>query len=232
VICPSMRLRVSPTVVSFIGAVVIRILGATWRIEWRGLDRLDRARSLSKQVIFSFLHGRLLVYTYAHRGRGIQALASEHPDGELMGRTVARLGFGHLRGSTTKRGAAAFRDLASVLRSGFDAALTIDGPKGPRGVVQQGAIELSRMTGSAVIPVTNAARPRMMLGSWDRFQIPWPFAKVVVAYGEPFLVPGGAEREERERYRLDLERRLGELTTELDRGLGYDRGDVWPHEDR
>ena len=229
---PSMRLRVSPTVVSFIGAVVIRILGATWRIERRGLDRLDRARSLSKQVIFSFWHGRLLVYTYTHRGRRIQVLASEHPDGDLMGRTAAWLGFGHLKGSTTRRGAAALRDLASVLRAGLDVGLTIDGPKGPRGVAQQGAIELSRMTGSAVVPVTNAARPQMLLGSWDRFQIPWPFARVVVAYGEPFLVPGGAEREEREGYRVDLERRLGELATELDESLGYEKGDAWPHEDR
>jgi lysophospholipid acyltransferase (LPLAT)-like uncharacterized protein len=227
-----MRLRLPPTVASFVGALVIRILGATWRVEWRGLDRLDRARSLSKQVIFSFWHGRLLVYSYSHRDRAVQILASEHPDGDLMGRTAAWLGFGHLRGSTTRRGAAALRDLASVLRDGLDAGLTIDGPKGPRGVVQQGAIELSRMTSSAVVPMTNSARPRLLFHSWDRFQLPYPFAKVVIAYGEPLLVPAEVPREERERYRLGLERGLTELTTELDRDLGYENEDVWPHEDR
>jgi lysophospholipid acyltransferase (LPLAT)-like uncharacterized protein len=226
-----MKLRVSPTVLSFFGALVIRALGATWRIEYRGLDRLERARSLSKQVIFSIWHGRLLVLSYSHRGRRIHVLASEHPDGDLMGRTITRLGFGHLKGSTTKRGAGALRDLASVLTDGLDVGLTIDGPRGPRGVVQQGAIELSRMTGSVVVPMTDAARPRTLLHSWDRFQIPWPFSRVVISYGEPFLVPAGTEPDERERLRVDLQVRLGELTTELDLGLGYRNAEVWPHED-
>ena len=227
-----MKSPLAVTIMSFLGALVIRALGATWRIEWRDLDRLERARSLSRQVIFSFWHGRLLVHSYSHRGRGIQVLASEHPDGDLMGKTITWLGFGHLRGSTTRRGAGALRDLAAALRGGADIGLTIDGPRGPRGIVQQGAIELSRMTGSAVMPMTNAARPRRLFGSWDRFQLPLPFARVVACYGEPFVVPAGAEREERERFRLRLEEELARLTTALDESLGYEAGDVWPHEDR
>lgn len=226
-----MRIRVSSTVVSFLGALVIRVLGATWRIEWRGLDKVAEARRLSSQVIYAFWHGRLIVLSYSHRHRRVQVLASEHPDGDLMGRTIVRLGFGHLKGSTTRGGASALRDLSSVLREGLDVGLTIDGPRGPRGVVQQGAIELGRMTGSAIVPITNSARPRVLFKSWDRFQLPLPFAKVVIDHGEPFLVPAGTERGERERYRLGLERRLAELTSELDAALGYEKGDVWPHED-
>jgi lysophospholipid acyltransferase (LPLAT)-like uncharacterized protein len=83
-----------------------------------------------------------------------------------------------------------------------------------------------------VIPVTDSARPRRLLSTWDRFQVPAPFAKVVIAYGEPFVVPPDADRAAREEARLRLERELGELTTELDRSLGYEGADVWPHEDR
>ncbi len=226
-----MRIRVSPTAASFLAALFIRVLGATWRIEWRGLEKIAEARRLSRQVIYAFWHGRLLVFSYSHRHRNVQVLASEHPDGDLMGRTIARLGFGHLKGSTTRGGASALRDLSAALRDGLGVGLTIDGPRGPRGVVQQGAIELGRMTGSAIVPITNSARPRVLFKSWDRFQLPLPFAKVVIDHGEPFLVPAGTEREERERYRLGLERRLAELTSELDAALGFEKGDVWPHED-
>jgi lysophospholipid acyltransferase (LPLAT)-like uncharacterized protein len=217
---------------SLFGSLVVRALGATWRLEWRGLEHLEAARGMSPNVVFAFWHGRLLVLSYSHRNRRIQVLASEHPDGDLMGRIIARLGFGHLRGSTTRGGARAIRDLSRSLRGGLDVGLTVDGPRGPRGVVQQGAIELGRLTGSAIVPVTNTARPRRIVGSWDRFQLPHPFAAVAIAYGEPIFVPHGARREERERYRRLLEERLGALTTDLDVAFEYRGQDVWPHADR
>ena len=216
---------------SLFGSVLIRLLGITWRVEWMGIGRLERARELSEQVIFCFWHGRLLVLSYTHRNRDIQVLASEHPDGDLMGRTIRWLGFGHLKGSSTRGGARALRDLSRVLREGYDIGLTVDGPKGPRGTVQQGAIELSRMTGSAIIPVSNSSRPRKLFRSWDRFQLPLPFARVAVGYGEPFVVPPDAGEDERERYRLSLEGGLARLTSELDRTMGCGGEAVWPHED-
>jgi lysophospholipid acyltransferase (LPLAT)-like uncharacterized protein len=215
---------------SCFGSLLIRLLGSTWRVEWRGVEHLERARCLSGQVIFTFWHGRLLVLSYTHRRRDIQVLASEHSDGDLMGRTIRWLGFGHLKGSSTRGGARALRDLSRVLREGLDVGLTVDGPKGPRGSVQQGAIELSRMTGSAVIPVSDSSKPRKLFRSWDVFQLPLPFARVVVSYREPFVVPSDAGEDERERYRVLLEERLGQLTSELDRSMGYIGRAVWPHE--
>jgi lysophospholipid acyltransferase (LPLAT)-like uncharacterized protein len=227
-----MRIRVNPAIASFVGSLVIRFLGVTWRIEVRNGGNLEKARALSKVGVVSFFHGRLIVIGYSHRKWGISVLASEHPDGDIMGRAVAWIGWGHVKGSSSRRGAAGFRELAAILRGGRDAGLTIDGPRGPRGRVQQGATELSRMTGAVVIPVTDSARPRRLLSTWDRFQVPAPFAKVVIAYGEPFVVPPDADRAAREEARLRLERELGELTTELDRSLGYEGADVWPLEDR
>jgi lysophospholipid acyltransferase (LPLAT)-like uncharacterized protein len=215
---------------SYLGALMIRTLGVTWRVERRGEEHLAAARRIAPQVLFAFWHGRLLAMSYSHRGRGIQVLASEHADGDLMGRTIVWLGFGHLKGSTSKGGARAIRELSAALRDGYDVGLTIDGPRGPRGVVQQGAIELSRITRSAILPISNTARPRHIVNSWDRFQVPYPFARIVVAYGEPLIVPEGADRDEREQYRLLLEQRLGRLTAELDSGMSYRGMDVWPHE--
>ena len=195
------------------------------------MENYAAARGMSKQVIFAFWHGRLLVLSYSHRGRKIQVLASEHQDGDLMGRAITWLGFGHLKGSTSRGGARALRELAKVLKEGLDVGLTVDGPRGPRGVLHQGAVELSRMTGSAVVPVTNTSRPRRLFRSWDRFQIPAPFSRVRVAYGEPMLVPERADQGERESLRLELQRRLNELTTALDAASGFAGEEVWPHAD-
>ncbi|MBN1885955.1 MAG: lysophospholipid acyltransferase family protein [Candidatus Krumholzibacteriota bacterium] len=226
-----MRLRLHPGAASVVGAAAVALLGATWRIEIRGLEREREARGLSGNVIYPFWHGRLLALSWTHRGRHVQVLASEHYDGDLMGRIIARLGFGHLKGSTTRGGARALRELAAAARDGLDLGLTVDGPRGPRGEVQQGVIELSRMTGAAVLPIADAARPRRLLGSWDRFQVPAPFARVIVDHGAPFVVPRDADAAERERLRRGLEETLAGMTAKLDRDLGYADGEVWPHAD-
>ena len=226
-----MKIHLPRGFTAFFGALMIRLLGLTWRIEWRETENIEAARRISKQVIFAFWHGRLLVLSYSHRGRNIQVLASEHQDGDLMGRAIRWLGFGHLKGSTSRGGARALRELAKALKEGNDIGLTVDGPRGPRGVLHQGTVELSRMTGSAIVPISNTSRPRRLFGSWDRFQLPVPFSRVTVAYGEPMLVPEGADREERERLRLELQRRLNELTTALDAASGYATEEVWPHAD-
>ncbi len=226
-----MKIRFHPGLTSLAGSIAIRGIGATWRIETRGSEHLEAARKIAPQVILTCWHGRLLVLSYTHRNQSVQVLASEHEDGDLMGRTITWLGFGHVRGSTSRGGARALRELSSLLEDGLDVGLTIDGPRGPRGVVQQGAVELSRITGSVIVPISNSSRPRHLFGSWDRFQLPHPFSRIVVAYGEPFVVPPDAGKQEREGLRLDLQKTLERMTRELDEELGYIGPDVWPHED-
>ncbi|MBN2071335.1 MAG: lysophospholipid acyltransferase family protein [Candidatus Krumholzibacteriota bacterium] len=226
-----MKIRVNRSVASFLGAIFIRLLGVTLRIEWRGTGHLDEARALSGQVVFAFLHGRMLAMTWSHRNRNVHVLASEHYDGDLMGKTIERLGYGHVKGSSTRGGARALMTMTSLLKNGIDIALTVDGPRGPRGIVQQGAIELGRLASKAVIPVSCTAKGRFLTRSWDRFQIPYPFAKVIIEYEKPFSVSRDSDPEERERIRLALEDSLGVLTRRLDREIGYSGIDLWPHED-
>ena len=256
-----MKIRMNARLTSFFASLLIRALGVTWRMEIKGKEHLEKAREMSGgnkpggnmpesnmpernrpdnnppgsnkpgRVIFAFWNGRLLVLSWSHRNRKVHVLASEHYDGDLMGKTIEWLGFGHLKGSTTRGGARAIRELKGVLADGYDIGLTVDGPNGPRGKVQQGATELSRLTKCAVVPITNTAKRRKIFGSWDRFQVPAPFARVIVEYGEPLLVPDGTGAEEREKLRGELERRLGDLTSRLDKDMGYTDEDVWPHED-
>lgn len=226
-----MKIRINKNFMSFIGSILIRLLGLTWRVEYRGFENLKKAREMSGNVIISFWHGRLLALTYTHRNMNIQVLASEHYDGDLMGRTIERLGFGHMKGSTTRGGHRALRELKSVLEDGLDVGLAVDGPRGPRGMVQQGAVELSRLTGKAVVPLTATAGSRKILASWDRFQVPLPFSRVVVEYQEPIVLSADDGKSKREGAKRELQRRLNEATAALDRGMGHEGLEIWPHEE-
>ncbi len=210
-------MRVPMGLVAWVGAGVIRVLGATWRIRVENEEHLQAARRIGPNVIFAVWHGRLLPLSYTHRGQPIQVLASEHRDGEMLGRTIVRLGFGHARGSSTRGGTRALLDLAQRLRSGFDVGLTVDGPRGPRHVVKPGAIEIARLTGAAIVPITSASRRHRTLASWDAFEVPAPGTRVIVRYGAPVRVPAQADRDTVEACRLELERSLTRITGEADR---------------
>ena len=208
--------------VAGVGATVIRALGSTWRIRIEEEARLDAARVLSPQVIFVFWHGRLLPLSFTHRNRKIHVLASEHTDGEMLGRTIRRLGFGHVRGSSTRGGTRALLELVEKVRAGFDLGVTVDGPRGPAGVVKAGVVEVARRTGAAIVPITTASDRRRVFRSWDAFEMPAPFARVVVRYGEPVRVAPDSGRDAVEERRLDVERVLTRITAEADRSA---RGD-------
>src|SRR5207237_7284797 len=99
-----------------------------------------------------------------------------------------------VRGSSTRGGSQALREMVRLVRSGRAAALTVDGPTGPPRQVQPGIVQLARLTGGWILPITSSsARPRF-LASWDRYLLPAPFSKNVVLYGEPFPVPRDADQ--------------------------------------
>lgn len=202
---------------SFFASMAIRLVGCTWRFGESGEHHVEEARRYSPCLIFAFWHGRMLPLSYGYRNRSIHVLASEHQDGELMGQTIRRLGFGHVRGSSTRGGARAIRELVSKLREGFDLGVTVDGPKGPRFTVKPGPLEISKLSGSPVVPVATSSRSHWVFSSWDAFEFPKPFTTVRVRFGTPVLVPGDADASVIEAKRVELERTLREITELNDR---------------
>ncbi len=126
---------------------------------------------------------------WAWRGRKVGLMVSRHRDGEIMAQVVQRLGYLCFRGSTTRGGVQA---LLEMTRSGVPAlALTPDGPRGPEGRLQKGALLLARESDRLLVPVGVGAWPCWRAKSWDRYVIPKPFAKVRIALGEPYRVEAG-----------------------------------------
>ena len=142
----------------------------------------------------AFWHGRILPATYYFRRRGIVVITSENFDGEWIAGIIERFGYGTARGSTSSGGRKALLQLTRDLAAGRPAAFTIDGPRGPARVAQPGAVWLAKATGHPVLPFHLEADRHWTLKSWDRTQIPKPYATVSIAMGEPFDVPGRRRR--------------------------------------
>ncbi len=199
---------------SLLAACFIRALRATVRLRFHGEAWVRAREAAGERFILAFWHRHLLLMPYAYRGRRISVLVSASGDGELIARTVARLGIDSSRGSTSRGGAVGLRALLRKAREGYDLAFTPDGPRGPVGVVQPGVVMAAAATGFPILPVAMAASRRRFLRSWDRFVVPLPFAAVHFAYGEPLAVPRDAEIAA---YAGELARRLDAAEAEAER---------------
>jgi lysophospholipid acyltransferase (LPLAT)-like uncharacterized protein len=216
----SVRTALGPPV----AAVAVRALGATLRLREEGVASMQEVWAAHRPVIYAVWHGRILMIPWLsqrmRRTRGARAtrvLASRSRDGELVARWVDRFGLSVVRGSSSRGGAEALRALAAAVRAGQDVAVVPDGPRGPREQLQAGLVVLAAVTGAPVVPLGFAACPARRLASWDRFLVPWPFARAAVVFGKPATVPRGADRETA---RTDLERALREVTETADRLVG------------
>ena len=116
-----------------------------------------------------------------------------------------------MRGSSSRRGAQALIELVSVLREGKHVAITPDGPRGPRYTIQPGIISLAQLSGAPIVPAGAKISAMKELRSWDRFQVPLPFARCELSFGPPIRVPRRASAEELEAIRARLEAEMNRL---------------------
>ena len=200
--------RVEAKLIAILGYRLIALLGSTLRWRTEGLDRLEAITASGRQPVMAFWHGRILPATYFFRRRGIVVITSENFDGEWIAGIIERFGYGTARGSTSRGAKKALLQLTREMAAGKPAGFTVDGPRGPSRVAQPGAVWLAKATGNPVLPFHLESDRYWTLNSWDRTQIPKPYATVALAIGEPIDVPAGAEDDDIERGRKMLEARL------------------------
>ena len=169
-----------------------------------------------EQIIFAFWHGRLLMMPFAYPGKPAAILISQHRDGEYISRIAKIFGFQVIRGSATRGGVRAFKQMIRAIKGGLNVVITPDGPKGPRARVKSGVIELAKLTGAPIVPVSFSASRRRFLKSWDAFLLPLPFSRAVYIWGEPIYVDSMATKEEVTKHQQGLGERLDLLTMKAD----------------
>ncbi len=182
-------------IVAAIGVFLVKLFWRSCRVvRVVGDEHTARALAQAPSLIPVYWHQHQLFcakYLLEQRARGLKLgfLISPSVDGDIGVMVVSHFGGHSIRGSTTHTGARALRDYYDALvKQGISPAITPDGPKGPRFVFKPGAILLSQMSQRPILPMAFAAS-RATLFQWDKFVLPWPFSRIVIAIGEPRQVP-------------------------------------------
>jgi lysophospholipid acyltransferase (LPLAT)-like uncharacterized protein len=168
-------------ILSFLAHLYISFTGATTRINTRFMPTTNG-------FIHASWHSQMALLLYTLRGKGISGLVSRSADGEYAARVLRKFGFNTVRGSSSRGGALSVMELVERGLHGFPLAITPDGPKGPKRRAQHGIIYLAQKTGMAILPVGVGLSSRLVLNSWDNFELPLPFGKAEIVYGEPIKV--------------------------------------------
>jgi lysophospholipid acyltransferase (LPLAT)-like uncharacterized protein len=165
------------------------------------------------------------VYWHQHTLFGVRALLDLRPDGLKVGflispsvdgtapaMLVGKVGGHVVRGSSTHTGARALRDYyETIVKQEISPAITPDGPRGPLHEFKPGAVMLAQLTGKPILPVSIAASHTWRFGTWDRFELPLPFSRIVIAYGEPVKMPRGIDAQSLARLQVEMADRLKAL---------------------
>ncbi len=198
--------------------ILVSLIGSTlrWRID-------DSARLLintpQRSCIFAFWHNRIFLMPYLFRKhwrtrqrKRVAVLVSASKDGEKLARVLSKFDLICVRGSSSRRGKEALRELTRLIEEGYDVGITPDGPRGPKYHCQDGVISLSQMTQAPIIPVSYDLARKITVNSWDNFMIPLPFTRATLRIGSPLTVPADAGDAQCEQKRLELENVLKTLS--------------------
>lgn len=189
--------------------LLILIIGRTIRFEIEGWANFEAIGNAGKIPIYAFWHDRIFASTYFFRDRGIAVITSQSKDGEYIARFIQRLGYGAIRGSSTRGGVGALVEMIRTMRQGVPMAFTVDGPKGPRYEAKSGAVLLAKKTGNPIMPFVVELRKFWTVRSWDRLQIPVPFTRARLIIAEPIFVEADSTDD-------DVQKKLADLQISLD----------------
>ncbi len=191
--------------------LLLNVIGKTLRFEVEGLDYLvAQDGALATPIVCSW-HDRIFAGTYYLRNRGLAVMSSISFDAEYTARCIQRFGFGVIKGSSTRGGSRALVEMIRIMKQGVPTVFTIDGPRGPRYQTKAGPVVLAKRTGCPIIPFSIEASRYWTINSWDRSQIPKPFSRARVYFGEPIFVSADADESDIESARRELQCSLDAL---------------------
>lgn len=214
-------LRIIPPLV----ALLIKLLMLSCRVVTiEGMERERDAISRSGGgAIYATWHQRMSYHFHFFGSRHVTVMISRSRDGEYAARLASWLGFKNVRGSSTRGGSRAMKELIKRIKEGEIGGMLADGPQGPGRVAKRGSVVIARNTEVPLIPILWGADRCWMFNSWDRYMIPKPFARVAIFFCEPIWIPLSAKRRELEEYRQLFEDRLNQGAKWCDEQFGHEK---------
>jgi lysophospholipid acyltransferase (LPLAT)-like uncharacterized protein len=215
------RQRVLLWLISRASSLAIGLIGPTLRysISWEEAPS-QRDATYEKRVIYSFWHRAVFASAWLWRRVGIAVMVSRSFDGEYIARTIEKLGFVAVRGSSSRGGATALLGLKEQLEQGNLVAFTIDGPRGPKYVAKPGPTVLSRASGAPMAAFYVALSDAWVLKTWDALMIPKPFSKALVRFSGKVRVPSDAGETQMDEFHRELQAALDRVTRFAEENVG------------
>ncbi len=216
-------------IAGFLLALIMRFIFFTSRKRYHNLATIKQHIASDQPCILVSWHNRNILGAFgylAHRRRdkSFSPLASASRDGSLAAAAMQNLGVQCIRGSSSRGGSAALRQILRVAKQGNDIGITPDGPRGPCYKVQPGVITTARLTGAPIIAMSYQARRRKVLNSWDRMIVPWPFNDLHYAYSDPIRVPRDADEAQMEQIRQRVEAEMMRMVAMVNNACGIGDG--------
>ncbi|HXB20726.1 MAG TPA: lysophospholipid acyltransferase family protein [Candidatus Solibacter sp.] len=192
----SLRQRLLLWLITWAGYLLIRVIGPTLRFR-TAVEEGCLSDGMSSPVgIYCFWHRCVIPIAHRYRNRKIAVMTSRSFDGEYIARIIKKLGFGAVRGSSSRGAVGALMGMKQELDQGNPVAFTIDGPRGPIYVAKPGPIWLAKKSGHGIVCFHIAVERAWILKSWDRMMIPKPFSRVAGWGSTTLRVPAEATEQE------------------------------------
>ena len=201
----------------YIGLVVIKIISWTYKIRVMNLDIEKDILKRGHIPIYASWHQRFFpgIVFFATR-KPISIMISQSRDGELISKIVNVLGWHPVRGSSSKGGGQALKDIKKLVSRGYKIGHIVDGPRGPLGVVKPGLLVIAQASGMPIVPTIISTEKKWVFNSWDRFMVPKPFSRVIIRFSDGIRIPEELQRSDFEEKRTSIENTLKKLYIETD----------------
>lgn len=199
------------------GLPLVKLISRTYRYRLVDTHNEQHALDTCGTAVYASWHQRFFPgITFFATRKPIAVMISQSRDGEMVARVVDVLGWQPVRGSSSRGGVQALKEIRSLTQRGFRIAHIVDGPQGPIGVVKPGLLIIAQFAGAPIVPVITSAQRRWVFNSWDRFMVPKPFSRVLVRFAPPITVPRRLDARAFENLRQNVEKQIKELYVETD----------------
>ena len=196
----------------WIGYLIVLLIGRSLRWEVHGRQNYEEAVRRGKSFIVTFWHREIFPAVWYWRKRGMVVMVSQNFDGEFISRVIHRHGYATARGSSSRGAARVLVEMVRTLRQGLEAAVTPDGPRGPRFVAKPGVVQLARLSGASILCFHIVPRRAWVFRkSWDQTEFPKPFSPIAIFIAPPIEVPRNADEKQQAQYLQLVQSTLDQL---------------------
>lgn len=190
------------------------------------VTKINEPTHIKEPKIYATWHGRQHCFLQIQPRNKLNILVSKSNDGEIITQALLKLGYKIIRGSASRGGIAAAKQMLAALNNGDNVAFTVDGPRGPIYDVKSGVIKLAQLSEAPIIPVIPATKHKLIINSWDKYNAPIWFCKIYYYFGSPMYIDKNASEEKLEMYRLELTKNMKQLTFDADKSCNYINNDL------